>query len=1707
MTKRWLVPVVLLTAAVTSGKASGPEPPRATPERSRAVASIAAPLFFEKNNGQTDARVQFLSRAGGYTLALTADEAMIAVGSKNPALLRVRLEGVNPKTTLAGDDKLPGTIYYADVTKTGALTPNEMFARVKYTDAYPGIDLVYHGSNRELEFDFVVAPQADPTQIRLSLTGADSVSIDRDGALTMRVREKEIRLKRPFIYQERDGVRREIRGGYALTGKNKRTVTFKLDRYDRSLPLVIDPVWSFGSTAEDYLVGLEVDAAGNPHVLSTTLDPNTIPVSTSILPGTLPPPNCVISKLDAAASSYAYVLVFKNMTGCDAFALSPNGVSYAAGFSLLNTRGTTVSSVDESSGTPVVSYFTTGNYDSSAIGEGIQALAVNNQEHVFLLGACRVVGSGEPGLELSGYNETANPANGTYAEACTVPQSPLIGTQQPILSKFAPDGSLLYASFLAPGVIETRPYGLAVDDSDRAFIVGNNAPMMVPTHGTDDPECTTQQCLYLMLLDATTSGPSSLLYSRFLWRLDNAARTFVRLGPTGEVYVAADGRVTDNFPDNRPTPPYPQWFTPFPDTKEGLQIARFDFDIDNLPSARNWAFIFNAWTAVAGTFRDNLTDLRVLPSGAPIIASIKHESDATGTITRGTLTAFYRSGEALAHRSEYLVDPHGGVPDRMLVAPDSTGKVFAALQRLRSGTGPDLDLWIEQVDAVDQGVNTPPAFSANDVTVVMPSYYDSGAFVNGFNYFYYDAEDGSTPASGGCDRPLGSFFLSGSTAVTCTFTDSGGLSVTGTFMVHVTQPPYEGAQFIGLTATPPDSTVNANIFFYTPVTITATAVDAGARALLTTRLDQNPPIPSHLQAGSPPMYFELDTTRTQGPYNVCIDTSGMSFPRPSTIRLYHFTRPPISDWVDITASGSPTGGQICGTSATLGTFAIFYPQVPETAIRTIAGNGIRVGSIDGPGGNPADDFVAGPATATPLDYLFGGAYDRTRNLLYFSDQHYILRLNLNTNSVTRVAGNGVIQIGMIDGPGGDSRDDYVEAGNAFTTYVGFPWEMTVDAAGDLIFFDRNSCRLRRLEIASNQLFSVAGNGTCGNTGDGFNALSASIEVSNLAYDAAGNLFFTDRSNMVVRRIDSANNVITTVAGDGTSGIPVSGSPLATLTPADALAFDRQGHLIVAAGMDLVRISPGADGLINGSPDETMTVLAGCHTNCTPPFGGDGLPITDPRVSVGNSNFLLVAADGAIIFNYAQRIRRIAPGADGVVTGASDEIIETIGGYYAPINGAEAYNGDTFATQSLMTPFSLIAEDAQGRLLFVDGNNSRVRRFGFLTAASVSSADIDLHAQGTPNPVLKDARLDYTIRLQNFGPADATGISVTYTLPAGAEFHSVGGNPSPSCTTPSVGGTGTVTCNLGSLANGGIRDLTISVTPRVVGTLPARFTATTTSPDADPSNNTWTLNTTVGIAPAVITINETIFVSDAPAVLPSALLVINETIHVDDAPQVLPSAMLTINETIVVNDAPVVTPAPPPDTTPPVVTVPANVTIAATAPQGAQYGYFPYAIDAVDGPVVVACSPNMVNFLPIGTTTITCRANDAAGNVGTASFTVTVILGVPQLAIRMRGQGRDPVGGFYVDMEFQNSGTGYMPVGNLQSLTFRTLTGTGAVTHTGGMTPFPNQLRNFSPGTAATGRLYLSVPATVRRFSMTISGTFTDALGTVRSFSFTQAVIP
>src|SRR5258708_28159814 len=181
------------------------------------------PLSFELNRGQTDPRVKFLSRGNGYTLFLNSNEAVLnlkkrATGRDPNALLHMKLAGANPEPVVTGVQELPGKRNYFignDPTKWRTNVPT--YGKVKYQNVYPGIDLVYYGSQRQLEYDFVVAPGADPKAIRLGLEGADKAEIDAQGNLLLEAgaESEQIRLHKPVVYQEADGTRQEISSGSA----------------------------------------------------------------------------------------------------------------------------------------------------------------------------------------------------------------------------------------------------------------------------------------------------------------------------------------------------------------------------------------------------------------------------------------------------------------------------------------------------------------------------------------------------------------------------------------------------------------------------------------------------------------------------------------------------------------------------------------------------------------------------------------------------------------------------------------------------------------------------------------------------------------------------------------------------------------------------------------------------------------------------------------------------------------------------------------------------------------------------------------------------------------------------------------------------------------------------------------------------------------------------------------------------------------------------------------------------------------------------------------------------------------------------------------------------------------------------------------------------------------------------------------------------
>jgi uncharacterized protein (TIGR03437 family) len=223
------------------------------------------PLYFEPNQGQADSRVDFLSRGNGVTSYLNSREAVFNV---NGSPVRMLLKGA-AVTRPEGTEQLPGTSSYfrgSDQTKWRVGIPQ--FGKVQYRGVYPGVDVVYYGSQGSLEYDFQIAPGADPSKIRIGYTGASRLRIDDRGDLILSTKTGDMVQKRPSVYQERDGVRTEIAAAYRLAGRG--TVTLKIGEYDRSRALVVDPVLKygtfFGGPGGGGAQKVKLDAAGNVYM-------------------------------------------------------------------------------------------------------------------------------------------------------------------------------------------------------------------------------------------------------------------------------------------------------------------------------------------------------------------------------------------------------------------------------------------------------------------------------------------------------------------------------------------------------------------------------------------------------------------------------------------------------------------------------------------------------------------------------------------------------------------------------------------------------------------------------------------------------------------------------------------------------------------------------------------------------------------------------------------------------------------------------------------------------------------------------------------------------------------------------------------------------------------------------------------------------------------------------------------------------------------------------------------------------------------------------------------------------------------------------------------------------------------------------------------------------------------------------------------------
>jgi Beta-propeller repeat len=296
-----IVPSVL--SAHLSAAAVPPEPPSPTTSQQVTATMMRMPLQFEANQGQVDAQVKFLARGKGYTLFLTPTESVMVLQqretaiAKDPlamtkptavpqpapikqAIVRMKLEGANQAPAIDGMEKHPGIVNYFignDPKKWRTEIPT--YAKVQYQEAYPGIDLAYYGNQGKLEYDFIVAPGADPRQIKLAFEGASDIHLAESGDLLLSTELGEVRMQKPIVYQlEPDGHKTLVAGNYIASPKTPKTVAIQLAAYDHTKPVVIDPVLSYstylGGNNNDQAHSIAVDSSGNAYMTGWTESTN-----------------------------------------------------------------------------------------------------------------------------------------------------------------------------------------------------------------------------------------------------------------------------------------------------------------------------------------------------------------------------------------------------------------------------------------------------------------------------------------------------------------------------------------------------------------------------------------------------------------------------------------------------------------------------------------------------------------------------------------------------------------------------------------------------------------------------------------------------------------------------------------------------------------------------------------------------------------------------------------------------------------------------------------------------------------------------------------------------------------------------------------------------------------------------------------------------------------------------------------------------------------------------------------------------------------------------------------------------------------------------------------------------------------------------------------------------------------------------------------
>jgi len=530
------------------------------------------PLSFEQNVGQLDSRAKFSARGAGYNLFLTSTGALLELRHStrstgktrsesrrrfqteeetSPALLGLKLQGANAKAVATGIDQLPGHRNYFignDPAKWRTDVPT--FRAVRYEETYPGITLTYYGNQRQLEYDFAIAPGADPQMIRLAFDSRVRPRISVAGDLVLRAGGGEVRQGKPVIYQEVDGHRQLINGRFVLFGK--RQAGFEVGWYDRTKPLIIDPTLVYstylGGTADDLGSSIAVDSSNNIYIAGTTSS-NNFPLRSAAFGVNAGLADIFVTKIDAAGANIIYSTYVggSGQDRADGIAIDSNGNAFVVGrvdSSSVNFPTTPGSFAPTYRGGDFdgVVFKLNGQGNGLVYSEFLGGEENDSTEGVAVdsAGVAYVTG----GTKSVGFPTTGNAYQGTRA-----------GDTDAYLMKINPTGSsLLYSTYIG-GAGTDRGSGVAIDASGNAYIAGYTSSPDFPTENAFQNSFGGSFDAFVAKLDTNASGVASLVFCGYLGGIGDDKAFGIAIDSGGSNVYVVGQTSSNNFPVLNPAQP------------------------------------------------------------------------------------------------------------------------------------------------------------------------------------------------------------------------------------------------------------------------------------------------------------------------------------------------------------------------------------------------------------------------------------------------------------------------------------------------------------------------------------------------------------------------------------------------------------------------------------------------------------------------------------------------------------------------------------------------------------------------------------------------------------------------------------------------------------------------------------------------------------------------------------------------------------------------------------------------------------------------------------------------------------------------------------------------------------------------------------------------------------------------------------------------